>query len=58
MSARGSAGRHIYQEGVTADPACIEPPVDIADDADGVVRRRGLSHRPVTVVEKKHTSRP
>jgi hypothetical protein len=38
ISARGSAGPHIYQEGVTADPARIEPPVDIVDGAEGVVR--------------------
>jgi hypothetical protein len=71
ISARGSAGRHIYQEGVTADPARIEPTVDIVDGAEGVVRavacieipvqvvhgaqrRRSLSQRPITVVDKEH----
>ena len=49
---RGSAGRHIDHEGVTADPARIEPSVDIADGGEGVGRGSGRIEIPVYVVRR------
>jgi hypothetical protein len=64
MSVQVSAGRHIYREGVTANPARIEPSVDIVVGAEGVAipvqvvhgaqSRRDRPHRPVTVFKKEN----
>lgn len=47
---RGSAGRHINHESVTADPARIKPPVDITNAGEAFGRGAGRIEISVHVV--------